>query len=161
MTSAVPSPVPIASRRLRARFASGAAVGVRRVGFLAALLVCGVLLTGCVHRRMTIRSDPPGAQVLVDGEPIGYTPASTDFTYYGTREITLIKPGYETLTVMQPVRTPWYQIPPLDFLTDNLLPFRVTNRHDFTYTLQPKRLVPTSELLGRANALRSEAQMGP
>ncbi|HID23891.1 MAG TPA: PEGA domain-containing protein [Planctomycetaceae bacterium] len=141
--------------------ATGSHLPLCGVHGLATLLACGVLLTGCTHRRMTIRTDPPGAQVLVDGQPIGYTPASTDFTYYGTREITLIKPGYETLTVMQRVPPPWYQVPPLDFVTDNLLPFRVTNRHDFTYTLQPRRLVPTTELLGRANALRSEAQMGP
>ena len=110
---------------------------------------------------MTIRSDPPGAQVLVDGEKVGHTPASVDFTYYGTREITLVKPGYETLSVFQRIRPPWYQIPPLDFFSDNLLPFRVTNRHDFQYHLAPRVVVPTGELLERANSLRSEAQMGP
>src|SRR5690606_3614274 len=54
-------------------------------------ILAGLLLSqslGCVHRRMTIRSDPPGALVLLEGEEIGYTPVSVDFTYYGTREIT-------------------------------------------------------------------------
>jgi hypothetical protein len=122
----------------------------------------GVLLagSGCVHRRMTIRSDPPGATVLLEGEEIGYTPASVDFTHYGTREITLIKDGYETLTTLQKVKTPWYQVPPLDFVSDNLLPFRVTNRHEFTYKLHPKRILPTQDILQRANTLRSDAQVG-
>lgn len=110
---------------------------------------------------MTIRSDPPGAQILLDGDEIGYTPAATDFDHYGTREITLRKDGHETLTVLQAVRPPWYQWTPLDFISDNLLPFRLTNRHDFTYRLQPSVIVPTGELLDRADALRSEAQVGP
>ncbi|MFH1301447.1 MAG: PEGA domain-containing protein [Planctomycetota bacterium] len=129
--------------------------------FLVALLV---LLTsgqfGCVHRRMTIRSVPTGALVKVDGDEIGYTPVSVDFTYYATREITLTKDGYETQSVMQKVKTPWYQVFPLDAVSDNLLPFEVTNRHDFTYQLQPKVVVPTDELLNRGNLLRSETQIG-
>ncbi|WP_339735071.1 PEGA domain-containing protein [uncultured Gimesia sp.] len=109
---------------------------------------------------MTIRSVPTGALVKVDGDEIGYTPASVDFTYYGTREITLTKDGYETQTVMQKVKTPWYQTFPLDAVSDNLLPFEVTNRHEFTYQLQPKVVVPTEELLNRGNLLRSETQIG-
>jgi hypothetical protein len=109
---------------------------------------------------MTIRSDPPGAQVLLDGDEIGYAPTSVDFEYYGTREIALRKDGYDPLTVMQKVQTPWYQWTPLDFISDNLLPFHVTNRHDFTYRLSPSVIVPTGELLNRADELRSEAQVG-
>lgn len=129
--------------------------------FLVALLVLmAVGQFGCVHRRMTIRSVPTGALVKVDGDEIGYTPVSVDFTYYGTREVTLTKDGYETQNVMQKVKTPWYQTFPLDAVSDNLLPFEVTNRHEFTYQLQPKVVVPTDELLNRGNLLRSETQIG-
>ncbi len=34
-----------------------------------------------VHRRMTIRSVPPGAQVLLEGEAIGFAPTSSKLTY--------------------------------------------------------------------------------
>jgi hypothetical protein len=117
---------------------------------------------GCVHRRMTIRTDPPGALVEVNGERLGLTPQSLDFTYYGTREITLSAPGYETLTVSQPVPPPWYQVFPVEFVADNLLPFRVTNRHDFTYRLRPKdpRLDEEDQLLNRARGFRSQSQFG-
>ncbi len=97
----------------------------------------------------------------VDGRRIGYTPASLDFTYYATREITLSKVGFEKLTVQQPVPAPWYQIPPLDFISDNFLPVQVTNRHDFTYRLTPQRLVGEEELLDRANGVRTQSQVGP
>ena len=113
-----------------------------------------------MHRRMTFRSNPPGALVLVDGQEIGFTPVSVDFTYYGTREITLIKDGYETLTVLQDVPAPWYQYVPLDFVSDNFLPYKVTNRHEFSYRLQRTTTVPTQELLDRANSLRSETRIG-
>ena len=109
---------------------------------------------------MTIRSDPPGALVLVDGKEIGYSPAQTDFTYYGTREIMLVKDGFETVTTMQKVRTPWYQVFPLDFVSDNLLPFKVTNRHEFNYRMRPQEIPPTNELIERASGLRLEAELG-
>lgn len=131
-----------------------------RHALLLAALSFTALTTGCMHRRMTITSNPPGARVLVDGEDIGLTPASMDFLYYGTREITLIRDGYETHTVMQKVPAPWYQVPPLDFISDNFLPFRVTNRHRFHYELQRQQQVPQQSLLDRANGLRSESQFG-
>ena len=127
---------------------------------VAALAGCAGL-TGCnsMFRRMIIRSEPEGALVLIDGREVGYTPYTADFIYYGTREITLVKDGYETLTVMQNFPTPWYQVPPLDFVTDNFLPFTVTNRQQFCYQLQPQVIPPTEELLDRAKGLRSQAQI--
>lgn len=133
---------------------------VALLGLAGLVLVCGGL-SGCVFRRMTIRSDPPGALVFLDGEELGYTPVATDFTYYGTREIMLVKDGYETLTTLQTVPPPWYQVVPLDFVSDNFLPFKVTNRHEFTYRLQHKQMPKTEQLLDRANSLRSEALIGP
>ena len=115
---------------------------------------------GCVSRRLTIRSNPPGALVEVDGERLGFTPVSLDFDYYATREITLSKVGYETLTVKQPIKAPWYQIPPLDVVSDNLLPFRATNRHDFTYNLARQRVESSPELIDRASNIRSRVQAG-
>ncbi|MFN0197093.1 MAG: PEGA domain-containing protein [Planctomycetaceae bacterium] len=124
-----------------------------------AVWLCG-LGTGCVHRRMTIHSEPEGALVLLDGEEVGFTPVSVSFTYYATREIKLIKDGYETMTVLEEVHPPWYQRVPFDFFSEHFLPFRVKNRHEFLYELEPKAVVPTQELLDRAGSFRSEAQMG-
>ena len=38
--------------------------------------------TGCVRKRMTVRTNPSGAMVYIDKQPIGLTPVSTSFTYY-------------------------------------------------------------------------------
>ena len=127
---------------------------------MAGLMLCGSLC-GCMFRRMTVRSDPPGALVMVDGKEVGYTPCSVPFTYYGTREITLVKPGYESLTTLQRVDAPWYQYFPIDFVTDNFTPTKITDRREFHYHLQPQQVVPTNELYDRARSLRSESQIRP
>lgn len=118
-------------------------------------------LTGCVSRRLMVRSNPPGALVELDGKRIGYTPVSVDFTYYATRDIRVSKVGYETATELQPLKPPWYQVPPLDFVSDNFLPFnQVTDRHEVTYTLQPLRANTTIPLIDRANDIRSFERRG-
>lgn len=105
---------------------------------------------------MTIRSNPPGALVYVDDqpEPIGVTPVSHDFIYYGTRKIRLVKDGYETLTVMQPISTPWYQYVPLDFVTENFVPGEIRDQRCFDFQLKPQMVVPAEQLLARGEELR-------
>ena len=123
---------------------------------LAAMLACG-----CVERRMTIRSQPAGALVVLDGQELGFTPVSTPFTYYGDREVKLIKDGYETKTIRQRVSTPWYQYIPLDFFTEALLPVRIRDERNYVYTLEPSTMVANDELLQRAEQTRQLGQNPP
>ncbi len=116
---------------------------------------------GCVRRRLNVRSNPPGALVYVDNQQVGTTPCGVDFTYYGTREIRLVKPGYETLTVNQPIPTPWYQIPPLDFVSENLVPTKIRDNRTVSFNLAPQIVIPTEQLLDRANQLRADTQQYP
>jgi hypothetical protein len=116
-----------------------------------------LLAAGCAQRRMTIRTNPPGAAVYVDDYPIGTTPVSTNFTYYGTRKIRLVKDGYETLTVLQPVKTPWYDFFGLDFVSENIIPGEIRDQQQFCYQLRPQAVVPTEQLMGRAEELRRQA----
>jgi hypothetical protein len=103
---------------------------------------------------MTIRSNPPGALAYVDDYEIGITPITTPFIYYGNRKVRLVKDGYETLTEIRPVRPPWYEVPPLDFVSENLLPGKLRDQRMLDFQLQPQAVVPTDQLLGRAEALR-------
>ena len=131
------------------------AVGPLRWWILIGLAVC---MVGCggVSRRMTIRTNPPGARVFVDDYEIGTSPVSHNFTYYGHRKIRLVKDGYETLTVMQRVPTPWYEIPPLDFVSETLIPMKIRDRQTFNYQLTPQMVVPPEQLMGRAEQLRGQ-----
>lgn len=119
-----------------------------------------MLLPGCVRRRLMVRSNPPGAMVYVDNQLIGTTPCATSFVYYGTREIRLVKAGYETYKVNQPIPAPWYQIPPLDFFSENLVPRQIQDFRTVTYDLKPQTIVPTEQLLGRAEELRRSTMQG-
>lgn len=130
-----------------------------RVFVCAAVLVC-LWQTGCVRRRLMIRSNPPGAQVYVDNQPIGTTPCATDFTYYGTREIRLVKAGYETLTVNQPLPAPWYQLPPLDFISENLIPRKIQDFRTASFNMVPQVIVPTEQLIARGQQLRQSTLQG-
>jgi len=128
------------------------------------LLLVAVLMllpTGCVRRRLNVYSNPPGALVYVDNQQIGTTPCSVDFTYYGTREIRLVKPGFETLTVNQPIPTPWYEIPPLDFFSENLAMTKIRDNRTVCFNLAPQLIVPNEQLLDRANQLRQDSQQYP
>lgn len=131
-----------------------------RLILVAFLAMFSLSSAGCVSRRLMVYSNPPGAMVLLQGREIGYTPTAVDFTHYGKMELTLIKDGYETTTKLVPVRAPWYQWPGIDFFSDNLLPFRVTDRQSASFDLQPQQMVPNQELLNRGKELRGEAQIG-
>ena len=130
----------------------------RSIVLVAALLA--ILSTGCVHRRLTIRSEPSGARVFVDGKAAGFTPTAISFTYYATREVRLVKPGFETQMRRVSLAPPWYQVPPLDFLSDNFSPGRITDRREVRFMLKPSVVVPQNELLDRARSLRSDSRIG-
>lgn len=125
-----------------------------------ALLPILVITSGCMRRSMMIRSNPPGARVFVDGYEIGATPVSHDFTYYGKRRIKLVKDGFQTVEVLQSISTPWYQLPPIDFITDNLIPGEIHDRRAFDFTMAPRRMVQPERLLERAEELRAQTRFG-
>ncbi|MEI7782521.1 MAG: PEGA domain-containing protein, partial [Planctomycetota bacterium] len=130
----------------------------RRVVFHS-LLGLAVLAagSGCVQRRMTIRSNPPGALVYVDDYQIGTTPVSTDFVYYGTRKIRLVKDGFETLTVRQPFPLPWYEIFPIDFVSENLWPGEIRDERVVDLAMMPASTTPPEEVVARAEQSRLAA----
>jgi hypothetical protein len=109
---------------------------------------------------MTIRSNPPGAVVYVDERRIGVTPVSTDYVYYGTRNIQLVKDGYDTVKEKHRFRTPWYQYPVIDFFSENLWPFETRDERILDFNLAPMAATPPSQILGNAEQLRADAQRG-
>ncbi|TWT99584.1 PEGA domain protein [Botrimarina colliarenosi] len=130
----------------------------RRRRYQAALVVLLTVLTasGCVRRRLTVRSNPPGAVVHVDNQRIGSTPCSVDYVYYGTREIRLSMPGFETLTVNQPLPPPWYELPGIDFVSENLVPARLEDARTVSFNLQRARLEPAEQIIARGEDLRRQ-----
>ena len=131
-----------------------------RSWLIALVLALSAFQSGCVRRRMTIRSNPPGAQVFVDNQEVGITPCSASFTYYGTRQITLIKDGYRTENLYHRMNPPWYQYPPLDFVTETAVPQEIRDERVVDVQLVPQEVVPEGPLRQRAEDLRSQARTG-
>jgi hypothetical protein len=127
-------------------------------GAIMAVLAMCLAAGGCVERRMMIRTNPPGALAYIDDYEIGTTPIATNFTYYGTHKIRLVKDGYETLTLMQNVPPPWYEIFPLDFVSENLVPGEIRDQRCLNYQLTPQLIVPPEQLLARGESLRHGSQ---
>ena len=124
-------------------------------GAAAAGVAMAVL--GCVERRMTIRSNPPGALVYVDREELGVTPVSTAFVHYGTRRFKLVKEGYETLEAKERVYAPVYDYWMWELIVE-LFPYRFRDDREYSYNLKKREPVDPDELVERAWRMRSEGQ---
>ncbi len=127
---------------------------------LLALTLLPLLMTGCVRRRMTVRTSPPGATVSVDNQVIGTTPAASSFVYYGTREFRIEKDGYRTETIRKKFKPPWYQFPGLDFVSETLWPGEIRDERIIDVELVPKVLEPATDVVGRADSLRTQSRTG-
>ncbi len=119
-----------------------------------------VSFTGCVRRRMTVRTSPPGAMVYVDHQSIGTTPVSANFTYYGTRQFEIIKDGYRTEKFLRKFNPPWYEWPVLDFISESVWPFEKRDERILDVQLSPEVIVPTEALIKSGEELRSQASKG-
>jgi PEGA domain-containing protein len=133
----------------------------RRVQALFLLSGTIAVLSGCVERRYTIRTDPPGATVIVNGEEIGPSPTSKSFVYYGDRKITMVLDGYQTKTLIQPIKAPWWDNYITEFFTENIVPVSLRDEREYMYKLELAQTPPQGELRDRAESLRSEARILP
>lgn len=126
------------------------------------MLLCGgcLLMTGCVQRRMIIRSQPEGAFVTIDRKPIGLSPVSVPYVYPGTRDIQLEKDGYQTIKVQQRFDPKWYQRFPISFFSENFSPREIRDERVLDFQLEPRMQVQEDQLLGRASELRMNVGRG-
>lgn len=121
---------------------------------IGALILAG-LSCGCVTRRYVITSDPPGAIVYRDGQPIGATPVEEPFTYYGKYRFRLVKDGYQPLDVTPTLATPWYQYPGVDFVAENMIPYTYRDVQPLHFQLQPMETMRQDDIRARAEELRA------
>lgn len=110
---------------------------------------------------MTIDSKPQGALVYLNGQEVGRTPLTRDFTWYGNYDVILRREGYETLKLHQRVNAPVWQWIPLD-LAAELMPMRLQDKQHFSYALVPASTQPVdpAEIITRARQVEGELQSG-
>ncbi|MFH1706738.1 MAG: hypothetical protein ABIF71_02330 [Planctomycetota bacterium] len=89
---------------------------------------------GCVERSLTVR--PPDAMgpwaVRIDGRECGVAPCTVPFVAYGTREVTVTGPSGLATTAAVTLTRPWYEYFPIDFVSELILPLRLTASFEIT-----------------------------
>ena len=118
-------------------------------------MVSVAVWSGCVRRTMSFNTDPQGAIVHLNDTEIGRTPVTADFTWYGDYDIVYRKEGYATLATHHRVRPPWYQVWPLDFVSEVLIPWEIHDQHQVPpAVLEPEPEPDAEGLVGRADEMR-------
>lgn len=130
----------------------------KAIAVLLAVVLTAVL--GCVERKVTVTSTPPGAKVYLDDEEKGETPVTFRFNFYGDRTFMLKKDGYRVKKEVRKVAQPFWAYPPLDILTD-LGPLPMKDRKKYHFDLEPITEVRTEDLLDRARRVRSRVTGEP
>ena len=109
--------------------------------------VAALALPGCLHRKMILRSDPEGAVVLLDGQPVeGKTPLEQEFIFPGRRRVTLMVPDYEVLDTTVEIEERWYDYFLLDFFAEFLWPGDIEDVQTFDLKMTP--YFPRNQPLG-------------
>jgi hypothetical protein len=119
------------------------------------LITAALLLPGCLERRLTITSEPPGATATVNGVEIGRTPVSASFLYYGDYDIELQRQGSEPLRARATASAPLYEYPPIDLLA-SAIPATISSHIKWHYKLEPE-LSQTQPRPALEQALRERA----
>lgn len=137
---------------------------VRRVpaGVLLVLGAVGmaVLFTGCVERQLVFETaaDYGDVEIEVDGHPVGKAPCTIYFHRYGVREWVARADGYEIASGRIDLEEPWYQYPPMDLVTEGIVPFTIVDRHRVEVAMTELSERDVSKMYGRAKAFRAAAE---
>ena len=99
--------------------------------------ITGLLMSGCVTRSLTIKTNPADAMVYVNDQLKGKTPVTYDFTWYGWHRVMIRKEGYKRVDDRKMLRAPSYLWIPADLVME-LLPFRIHDNRVWEYTLLPQ-----------------------
>jgi hypothetical protein len=129
-----------------------------RTALVSILIVTG--LCACVERRMTIRTEPAGAAVDLDGRRLPRaTPVTVSPTHAGHHLVVVSADGHRSAAAVVRVEEPWYDRFPLDLFAEVLWPGVLRSETTVDLRLEPRSEEgpPESELdllKERADAVR-------
>ncbi len=130
-------------------------MNITRLLLIIALAGC-LCLAGCVERKLTINTNPSGAQVLLNDEEIGTSPVTVSFNWYGDYNITIRKQGCQTLNTHRKLQAPWYDYFPFDFFAEVICPGRIVDSYEWSFDLSPQQEINRQELIQSAEKLKSK-----
>ena len=123
---------------------------------IVAGFVSGILVPGCVERKLTINTQPQGALVILNDEEIGESPVTVNFDWYGYYSVRLSKEGFESLNTPQDLKGPWYDSFPFDFLAQIVYPGRIVSSYEWTFELSPRQPASPGDLIQKADELKKQ-----
>lgn len=121
---------------------------------LAPLLGAG----GCLSKTLEVSSSPAGAQVIVNGQPLGVTPATVSFRHHGLYRVELRRSGFRPLVASERLGRRLYELELLDVLADFLWPGVIRDRRRLHYRLEPTAPLDKDKLFAEARAAAAEAE---
>ncbi len=132
----------------------------RWAGKLILFVAATSLFSGCVRRTLTVNTVPDGAMVMLNDQPVGTSPVTVDFTWYGDYSIIARKEGFEAANTHKRIDTPWYELPGIDFVSENMMPFTIYSKHEVSLALEPRKPVDAQTLLKDATEFRERTLFG-
>ena len=132
---------------------------MRNTRYLCLIMItaCGMLLAGCVERKLTIVTEPSEAVVWLNDEEIGVTPVTVNFNWYGDYGIRIEKSGYEIVNTHRLLERPTHDYFPLDFFAEVLWPGMIEDAYTWTFELESYRQPSAEKLIEQAGQMRQRA----
>lgn len=145
-------------------------IGVQRVVLAGLLAGVAAGSAGCVERKLTIASDPPGALAWVNDVEVGHTPVTIPFQWYGDYDVRLRLDRMETPTTgptTQPVTVqyelhthrrayaPWYQWLGVDLFAE-MIPVDFKDEKVWGFNVPAVPQESDEELARNAKALQAQ-----
>jgi hypothetical protein len=118
----------------------------------------GLCAAGCVRRTLEVTSDPSGAQLVVNGHPVGFTPTKLAFRYTGVYLIELHKSGYAPVAAGREVPSKFYELAGPDIVAEVLWPGVITDERKLHYQLEPEAPADREKLLAASQRAAAEAE---
>ena len=117
------------------------------------------LAGGCVERHFIITTDPGDAIIEYKGIPVSSSPADLQFLYTGRKyKFVAQKEGYEVTEHIENVKSRWYEVFGMDFISEHIIPFTIRDERRINIHLNPLQNIPPDLLLPAAKALRERGQ---
>jgi hypothetical protein len=117
-----------------------------------------VLFSGCIRKTLEITSEPPGAQVIVNGEAAGDTPVKMQFQHHGVYRVELRKPGYVPVVDGLRVRARLYEFIGIDIISGLVWPGTIRDERKAHYRLKKIPPMDAEKLLAAARKAAAEAE---
>ena len=138
---------------------------------LAILIITSIVLalnSGCIERKLYIITNPADCEVYVDGKYIGNTVVRNEndpntgriehsFVYYAEREIVVKKKDFESRSEFIKPSTPWYEIFPIDFFSEILIPYTIHVRFTYRFDLKEYEDMDSDVLLEEGEKMRNHS----